>query len=219
MAARILIVDDHPLMRDGLLDLMAGESDLEVCGQADCAATALAAVATLQPDVVVLDLTLGSDDGIALLATLHAQNLSLKILVLSMHDECLFAERILAMGARGYLMKEAASEVFLFALRTVIAGGRYVKPEFAARLFVQGPHSNRPQFPESPLTARERDVLRLVARGLGTQDIAKQLLMNVKTVDTHRRNMRAKLGLATAADLVRYGMLWESGSTEPPTDV
>ena len=109
MAARILIVDDHPLMREGLIELIAGHADLEVCGEADSVAGALAAIDALHPDVVVLDLTLGQDDGVALVATLHARSPLLPILVLSMHDETVYAEKLLSLGARGYVMKQEAA--------------------------------------------------------------------------------------------------------------
>jgi len=217
MPARILIVDDHPLMREGLIELIAGHSDLEVCGEADSAASALAAIEALDPDVVVLDLTLGQDDGVALVATLHARSPLLPILVLSMHDETVYAERMLSLGARGYVMKQEASEVFLTALRKVIAGEHYVRAELAARLLARVTRTSQARVPSGQLTSREREVLRAIARGLSTQEIAKLLGMSAKTVDSHRRNMREKLGLTSAGDLVRYAMQWEpagGGETE-----
>ena len=217
MPARVLIVDDHPLMRDGLVELISGETDVAVCGEADSAATALAAIGTLNPDVVVLDLTLGADDGVALVATIHERSPLLPILVLSMHDETLYAERLLGLGARGYVMKQEASEVFLFALRKLVAGEHYVRPELAARLFSRVSRAHSQQ--ANQLTEREREVLRAIARGLGTQEIAKTLGMSAKTVDSHRRNMREKLGLASASDLVRYAMQWESNAGKPPSGV
>ena len=216
MAARILIVDDHPLMREGLIALIAGHTDLEVCGEADSAAGAVAAIDALHPDVVVLDLTLGQDDGVALVATLHARSPSLPILVLSMHDETVYAEKMLSLGARGYVMKQEASEVFLTALRKVIAGEHYVRAELAARLLARATRANQARVPSGQLTAREHEVLRAIARGLSTQEIAKLLGMHAKTVDSHRRNMREKLGLTSAGDLVRYAMQWESGASEQP---
>jgi DNA-binding NarL/FixJ family response regulator len=219
MPARVLIVDDHPLMRDGLVELISGETDVAVCGEADSAASALAAIGALDPDVVVLDLTLGADDGVALVATIHERAPALPILVLSMHDETLYAERLLGLGARGYVMKQEASEVFLLALRKLIAGEHYVRPELAARLFSRVSRANSPQAPANQLTEREREVLRAIARGFGTQEIAKSLGMSAKTVDSHRRNMREKLGLASASDLVRYAMQWESGAGKPPSGV
>jgi DNA-binding NarL/FixJ family response regulator len=218
MAARILIVDDHPLMREGLLELIANEPDIEVCGEADSAASALAAIETLQPDVVVLDLTLGEDDGIALVETIHLRAPSLPILVLSMHDEALYAERLISLGARGYVMKQEAADVFLHALRKLIAWEHYVTPELAARLFTRAARANAQHGLAGQLTEREREVLRALAQGLGTREIAELLRMSGKTVDSHRRNMREKLGLSSAGDLVRYAIQWASSSGRPPTD-
>jgi len=210
MAARILIVDDHPLLREGLVELIARHPDLEVCGEADSTATALAAIDALNPDIVVLDLTLGHDDGVALVATLHARSPLLPILVLSMHDETVYAEKMLTLGARGYVMKQEASEVFLLALRKVIAGEIYVRPELTARLLARAARSSQSQAPVGQLTAREHEVLTAIARGLSTQETAKVLGMSAKTVDSHRRNMREKLGLTSAGELVRYAMRWQS---------
>ncbi len=210
MAARILIVDDHPLLREGLAELIARQPDIEVCGEADSTATALAAIDALDPDVVVLDLTLGHDDGVALVSTLHARSPLLPILVLSMHDETVYAEKMLTLGARGYVMKQEASEVFLLALRKVISGEIYVRPELTARLLARAARSSQSQAPAGQLTAREHEVLTAIARGLSTQETAKELGMSAKTVDSHRRNMREKLGLTSAGELVRYAMRWES---------
>ena len=215
MAARILIVDDHPLMREGLSQLLAGQSDLEVCGEADSAAGALAAIDSLHPDVVVLDLTLGQDDGVALVATVHSRSPLLPILVLSMHDETVYAEKMLSLGARGYVMKQEASEVFLIALRKVIAGEHYVRAELAARLLARAARAKQSQVPAGQLTTREHEVLRAIARGLSTQEIATLLGMSAKTVDSHRRNMREKLGLSSAGELVRYALQWESADVDP----
>jgi DNA-binding NarL/FixJ family response regulator len=208
--AKVLVVDDHPLMREGLNELIAAEADLEICGEADSAAGALQAVELLNPDVVVLDLTLGSDDGVALVGTLRQRWPALPILVLSMHDEAVYGERLLAMGVRGYVMKQEASLVILTALRKVIAGEHYVSAALAGRLYARMSRVRDTSQPTDVLTQREREVLRQIARGQSTQDIAVTLGMSAKTVDSHRRNMREKLGLASAADLVRYAVQWAS---------
>ena len=210
---RVLVVDDHPLMREGLTQLLSGEPDFEICEEADSAATALAAVQRLQPEVVVLDLTLGSDDGLAVLRTLREQYPAVRVLVLSMHDEMLYAERLLAMGAHGYVMKQESPEVFLAALRKVSAGEHFVTPAVGSRLFgkLARLREQAPAKGGDRLTGRERDVLREVGRGLGTQEIAAALGMSAKTVDSHRRNIREKLGLASAGDLVRYAVRWAEG--------
>jgi DNA-binding NarL/FixJ family response regulator len=210
---RVLIVDDHPLMREGLNQLLSGEPDFEICGEADSAATALAAVQRLQPEVVVLDLTLGGDDGLVVLRTLQEHYPAARVLVLSKHDEMLYAERLLAMGAHGYVMKQESPEVFLAALRKVSAGEHFVTAAVGSRLFGKLARL-REQSPASGgdrLTGRERDVLREVARGLGTREIAATLGMSAKTVDSHRRNIREKLGLGSAGDLVRYAVRWAEG--------
>jgi DNA-binding NarL/FixJ family response regulator len=213
--AKILIVDDHPLMREGLNELFVTEGDLEVCGEADSAAGALKAIELLSPDVVVLDLTLGSDDGVALVGTLRLRWPALPILVVSMHDEAVYGERLLAMGVRGYVMKQEASQVILTALRKVIAGEHYVSAALAGRLYARMTRTRDTSQPTDALTQREREVLHQIARGQSTQDIAVALGMSAKTVDSHRRNMREKLGLASAADLVRYAVQWASEDDGP----
>jgi DNA-binding NarL/FixJ family response regulator len=213
--AKVLIVDDHPLMREGLNELLAAEADFEVCGEADSAASALKAIELLSPEVVVLDLTLGADDGVALVGTLRQRWPALPILVLSMHDEAVYGERLLAMGVRGYVMKQEASQVILTALRKVIAGEHYVSAALAGRLYARMTRTRDAAKPTDVLTQREREVLRQIARGQSTQDIAVALGMSAKTVDSHRRNMREKLGLASAADLVRYAVQWASEGDGP----
>lgn len=207
---RILVVDDHPLMREGLFQLLSGEPDFQLCGEADSAAAALAAVERLTPDVVVLDLTLGNDDGLEVVRSLHAQHPAVRILVLSMHDEMLYAERLLALGAHGYVMKQESPEVFLGALRKVAAGDHFVSAAVGSRLFGKLARLREPGAVRGGdrLTDREHDVLREVAKGLGTQEIAVALGMSAKTVDSHRRNIREKLGLESAGDLVRYAVRW-----------
>lgn len=216
--ARILLVDDHPLMREGLFELLSAEADFTVCGEADSAERALAAIELTTPDAVVLDLTLGADDGVALVGELHARWPLLRILVLSMHDESLYAERLLALGAHGYVMKQEPADVFLAALRRVIGGEHHVSNALATRLYGRLARARAAPHSIDGLTDREREVLRQVARGLGTAEIANALAMSAKTVDSHRRNIREKLGLHSASDLVRYAVQWES-TTEPALHV
>jgi DNA-binding NarL/FixJ family response regulator len=211
---RVLIVDDHPLMREGLQQLISAEPDMLVCGDAADAVGAKQAATALRPDVVVLDLTLGSDDGIALVQELRALVPELKILVVSMHDEALYAERLIALGARGYVMKQEPAEVFIGALRRVALGDHHISAALATRLY--GRLARQRGTPATGhaaadgLTEREREVLRAIARGCSTQEIAAELGMSAKTVDSHRRNIREKLGLGSAGDLVRYAVQWES---------
>ena len=213
--ANVLIVDDHPLMREGLNELLAAEPDLRICGEADSAVGALSAIELLHPDVVVLDLTLGSDDGVALVGTLRRRWPQLPILVLSMHDEAVYGERLLAMGVRGYVMKQEAAQVILTALRKVLAGEHFVSPALASRLYSRVTRGRDTGHGMEVLTPREREVLQQIARGQSTQDIAVTLGMSAKTVDSHRRNLREKLGLATSTDLVRYAVQWASADDRP----
>ncbi len=215
MISTVLIVDDHPLMREGLRELLAGEPDIQVCGEADSAAGTIQAVEALQPTVVLLDITLGTDDGVALVEVLHKRWPSLAILMLSMHDEALYGERLLTMGVRGYLMKQEAPQVIVTALRKVIAGEHYVSPSLASHLYARVQRVRDTGAPLDALTPREQQVLKEIARGRETKEIAVALGMSAKTVDSHRRNMREKLGLATAADLVRYAVRWAETDTGP----
>lgn len=218
---RVLIVDDHPLMREGLRELIGAEPDMLVCGDAADAAGALKAVESLRPDVVVLDITLGSDDGIALVRDLPARVPNLRILVVSMQDEALYAERLIALGARGYVMKQEPADVFIGALRRVAQGEHHVSAALATRLYGRlARHRGAPAAatPTDGLTEREREVLRAVARGRTTREIATDLGMSAKTVDSHRRNIREKLGLGSAGDLVRYAVQWESTDGVSPGD-
>jgi DNA-binding NarL/FixJ family response regulator len=207
---RILIVDDHPVMREGLAGLLAQHSDLQICAQAGSIAAALEEIGRSRPDVVVLDLTLGAEDGVDLIVKLREQNSPVRILVLSMHDELLYAERLLSMGVQGYIMKQEASTEFLRALRKVAAGDVYVSNAVNARLLEQISR-HRPRAAGSgldTLTAREGEVLTLTGRGRTTREIAQALGMSEKTVDSHRRNIREKLGLHTSGELLRYAFRW-----------
>lgn len=207
MTTRVLLVDDHPLLREGLRELLRTETDFEVCGEAETIAEATQAIEDLHPDLLVVDLTLATEDGVDLITMAAERWPSVRILVLSMHDESLYAERLLQLGAHGYLMKHESAAVLLAALRKVAAGERFVSPALSPRLL------NKTSARESPqnaggLTEREFEVLSAIAKGLGTQEIAASLQMSSKTVDSHRRNIREKLGLRTATDLVRYAIRW-----------
>jgi DNA-binding NarL/FixJ family response regulator len=212
----VVLVDDHPVLRDGLSLLLAEQPDFEVVGEAEDADTALEVIERTQPQVVVLDLTLRGRDAISLLPELGRRWPTLRTLVLSMHEESLYAERLLASGARGYVMKQEPPAEFLRALRRVAAGELHVSAAMGDRLVarVRGGALSRAGGAAEALTEREREVLRAVARGLGTQEISRELEMSPKTVDSHRRNIRDKLGLANARDLVRYAVRWVADS--PP---
>ena len=204
----VVLVDDHPVVRDGLVYLLGEQPDFEVVGQAEDADTALAVIARSAPGVVVLDLSLKGQQAIALLASLRERWPQLRILILSMHDEDIYAERLLALGAHGYVMKQEEPVEFLRALRRVAAGEVHLSPTVAARVESRQHRGAQAAAPHARLTPRERDVLALVAKGLGTREMSVKLGMSAKTVDSHRRNIRDKLGLANSRDLVRYAVRW-----------
>jgi DNA-binding NarL/FixJ family response regulator len=205
----VVLVDDHPIVRDGLAYLLAEQPDFVVVGEAEDPDAAMEVIARTSPGVVVLDLSLQGREAIPLLASLRERWPRLRILVLSMHDENLYAERLLALGAHGYVMKQEEPSEFLRALRRVAAGEIHVSKTIAERVLSRLQLRAQPVgAPGAGLTVRERDVLRLVARGLDTREISTQLGMSPKTVDTHRRNIREKLGLTNARDLVRYAVRW-----------
>lgn len=205
----VVLVDDHPVVRDGLAYLLAEQPDFDVVGQAEDPETALAVIERTGPRVLVLDLKLQGLDAIPLLVTLRERWPQLRILILSMHDEGLYAERMLALGAHGYVMKQEDPAEFLRALRRVAGGEIHVSANVAERALSR--LRGRAQSADSTglgLTARERDVLGLLARGLGTREISVELGISAKTVDSHRRNIRGKLGLANARELLRYAVRW-----------
>lgn len=205
----VVLVDDHPVVRDGLAYLLAEQPDFDVVGQAEDPETALEVIERTGPRVLVLDLKLQGQDAIPLLVTLRERWPQLRILILSMHDEGLYAERMLALGAHGYVMKQEDPAEFLRALRRVAGGEIHVSANVAERALSR--LRGRAQSADSTglgLTARERDVLGLLARGLGTREISVELGISAKTVDSHRRNIRGKLGLANARELLRYAVRW-----------
>ncbi len=207
---RILIVDDHPIIRRGLTELVDQEEDLVVCGEASNAAGALGAIKTLQPDMVIMDYSLPGRSGLDLTKDIQAQNPSLPILFLSMHDESLYAERVLRAGARGYIMKQEAPEKVISAMRTILAGEVYVSDGMAkklvSRLISGGPRAGTSEIQR--LSDREVEVLRLIGQGNGTGQIADMLHLSTKTVETHRANIKVKLNLRSAVELRKYAIQW-----------
>ena len=202
---RVLLVDDHPIVRQGLSRILANEPGLAVCGEAESVREARQAVRDLEPDVVVVDLSLKEGDGIELVRELRAHHPALPLLVLSMHDELVYAGRLLAAGANGYIMKHAASEQFIGALRQVLEGGTYLSE--AARASRAG-RGGTPGSPVDALSNRELQVLQMVGRGLSSRQVAEALHLSVKTVETHRQRIKGKLGLRTGAQLVQFAANW-----------
>jgi len=214
---RVFLVDDHPLMREGLAVIINRQPDLEVSGDASNAAAAMAALPHAKPDLIVTDLTMPGGSGMELIKNVRAILPAIPVLVLSMHDEMLYAERSLHAGARGYLMKDAGSEKVLEAIRLVLDGQVYVSPQMNRRLLdgMAGPAPDAS--PIASLSPREFEVFQMIGRGLSTKEVAAQLLLSHKTVEAHRANIRAKLQLDDAISLMYHATRWvESQKATPP---
>ena len=203
---RIVLADDHPIVLNGLRSLIAAESDLELVGEASSGAEALRMIREKSPDVAVLDITMPELNGIALSRRLLHELGSLKILILTLHEDRAYLRQAIEAGVRGYVLKRSAAEGLVQAIRAVVTGGLYVDPAIANRLFDstprQGTGSRNGRMPD--LTDREGDVLRLVALGYTNKEIARQLDVGVKSVETYKSRGVEKLGLKTRAELVRY---------------
>lgn len=213
--SRVLIVDDHPLVCEGLLHLIRQQADLECCGQAGSRFAAQQLLASTSPHLVIVDIRLQGGDGLELLKYIKAQHPNSMTLVVSQCDEQLYAERALKAGARGYLMKERATEEVLTAIRTVLAGGLYVSPKIAT-LALENMIGARPGNSNRAvhnLTDRELQVLQLLGSGLGSRKVAARLFLSVKTVETHRENIKHKLGLGSAPELIRFATDWLNGQS------
>lgn len=209
-AKRVLIVDDHPMMRQGLAQLIDNEPDLKVCAEADNGAQALDLMVGQKLDLVLLDISLPDKNGLELIKDIRAVKPELPILIVSMHDEALYAERVLRAGARGYIMKQEGGIKLLQAIRQVLTGKIYVSEKMSARI-LETFSGHRPAAAASPvarLSDREFEVFQLIGQGRGTKDIAQHLNLSVKTVEVHRAKIKEKLGIATATDLVRYAVRW-----------
>lgn len=207
---RVLIVDDHPVFRHGISALINAEPDLEVCGEASSSSSALEAMRQLKPDVALLDISLPGTNGIELIKLMKAENPKLPLLMLSMHDESLYALRALKAGALGYVMKAEALTHVLDALRKALLGEIYVSPRLSERLIFQAIQSvdGGTGSPVDRLSDRELEVLELLGRGLGTKEIAAQLHLSVKTIETHRAHIKEKLGFRDAGEMVRFAIDW-----------
>jgi len=217
-ARRVFIVDDHPIVRQGLRRMIDLEPDLTVCGEADSERQARALLRSVAPDVVIVDLSLTDGDGIELVRDLHAQHPLLPLLVLSMHDELIYAQRLLSAGASGYIMKRAASDQLLSALRLVLEGGIYLSDALADATGTLPRDTGRVLSEANPvdrLSNRELQVLSLIGRGLSSRETAGTLGVSVKTVESHRQSLKRKLHLATNALLLRYAINWYAAQPEP----
>ncbi len=207
---RVLLVDDHPFMRAGLGQLIERQPDLEVGGEAGNPVEAFQQLARVKPDLVLTDLTMPGRSGLEFIKDLRAAHADLAILVISMHDEAVYAERVIRAGARGYIMKEAGGENLLAAIRQVLRGEIYVSPRMASRL-LEALSGNRPRGSHSPieqLSDREFEVFQLIGQGKSTRDIAAQLHLSTKTVDVHRSHIKEKLALTDTTSLIRHAVRW-----------
>jgi DNA-binding NarL/FixJ family response regulator len=207
---RIVIVDDHPLVRSGFVQLISDEPDLEVCGEAADEARALQVVGATRPDMVIVDLSLAGGSGMTLIERIKTHHSEVGMLVVSMHDESLFAERVLAAGALGYLNKQEAPSNIIRAIRRVLAGKVYVSDKLARRLLdgLAGAAGTQEQSPMDRLSNRELEVFELIGRGMTTGKIADHLGLSTKTIEAHRENIKKKLGLLTGQELTRRAMHW-----------
>lgn len=213
---RIVIVEDHPVFRAGLKELIETEADLQVCGEADTATKAMQIVARETPDLAIVDITLKGRSGIELIKNLHHDHPDLKMLVLSMHHESLYAERAFRAGANGYIMKEETSASIIEAIRSVERGEQYASRQFMASVFnkyLSHPKDDT-RSPIDRLTHRELEVFRLLGMGMTTRAIASRLDLSVKTIGTYRERIKTKLDLQNASDLVHAATRWlEQGNS------
>ena len=207
---KVFLVDDHPLVREWLTQLIQREDDLEVCGEADDAPEAVAGIEQTRPDIVIADISLKKTHGLELVKDLQSRLPSLPVLILSMHDESLYAERVLRAGARGYITKQEATKKILFAIRQVLSGQIYVSEAMATRMLHklvlgrQQEHSS----PIERLTDRELEVFQLIGRGQGTRRIAEELHLGIKTVESYRARIKEKLKLTDGTQLLQQAIQW-----------
>jgi DNA-binding NarL/FixJ family response regulator len=212
IATRVFLVDDHPLVRESLASLIAKQGDLAVCGEAATASAALAAIGAARPDVAIVDLSLDGRSGLELIKDLKALHPQVAVLVLSMHDEELYAERALRAGARGYIMKREATRNVILAIRRVQQGEIYLSPRAAAALaqkLVTGPPAAATEPPVSRLSDRELEVFRQLGAGQATRQIAASMNVSAKTVQAYCARIKEKLGLVSSTQLLREAIRWQ----------
>jgi DNA-binding NarL/FixJ family response regulator len=207
MPHKVLLIDDHPIVRQGLALFINREPDLVVCGDADGAASGMQAIRETTPDFVVLDISLSGPDGLELLKTLRTEYPNLPVLVLSMHDESVYAERALRAGANGYIMKQEATEKVLIAIRHILRGDVYLSERLTRRMLQQFVHGSiSPRDPLAKLSDRELEVYRLIGAGHGTRQIADELHVSTKTVESYQAHIKEKLSLRNARELVQHAI-------------
>ena len=204
---RIFLVDDHTILRDGLRRLLEAEPDLTVCGEAENAKKAKEQIQRTSPEIAIIDISIPGSDGIELVKDLRTHFPKLKMLMLSMHDEQLYAERALRAGAMGYIMKQAPTEALLIAVRNVLADKRYLSSPMATQ-FVESFVGQKRSLasPTKSLSDRELEIVRLLGKGFTTAEVARELGISGKTVESHRGNLRRKLNLRSGSELLRFAL-------------
>ncbi len=204
----ILIVDDHPVFRAGLTALVNLESDLAIAGEAHDAAQAMSAIESLRPDLVLMDMSLPGKSGLELLKDVRAMHPGLPVLIISMHDESIYAERVLKAGGRGYIMKQAGPDKVIEAVRRVLEGRVFVSERISAQILDAMSDTRDKSAGTGKLTDREFEVLGLIGQGKEPHEIARLLHLSIKTVDTHRGHIKQKLGLRNGTELIHYATRW-----------
>lgn len=207
-AARILIVEDHPVVRRGLVELINAEPDLKVCGEADDAPAAVQLLGQTHPDLVMIDISLKRGNGIDLVKQIKARDSQVKLLVTSVHDESLYAERALRAGAMGYVNKSEPIPTILNAIRQVLRGRIFLSMPMVNRMLQSPTPEAIEESPISSLSDRELQVFELISRGLTTREIASKLLLSIKTIETHRDHIRMKLKLKNSTELIHHAVQW-----------
>jgi DNA-binding NarL/FixJ family response regulator len=226
MKRTVFVVDDHPIVREGLAQMINRESDLAVCGEAHEMHGALQMIEALKPDILIVDISLNGPDGLDLLKNIRAKDPSLPVLILSMHDESIYAERALRAGANGYIMKQEATEKVLVALRRILSREIYVSSRVASKMlqqFVGASSTSARHSPVDDLSDRELEVLRLMGDGHATRQIAEELHLSIKTVESYQAHLKEKLSLKNLRELVQYAIQWaitekESGRARVPVE-
>ena len=207
----VLVVDDHPLMRQGLSLLINQQQDMQVCAEAEEAQAAMQALAQKKPDIVILDISLNGPDGLELLKSIRVSHPDLPVLILSMHDEAIYAERALRARANGYIMKQEATEKVLVAMRRILNGDIYLSDRMQNKMlhqFIDGAPSMI-QSRIASLSDRELEVFRLIGEGRATREIAEELHLSIKTVETYQAHIKEKLALRSARELIQHAIQWK----------
>lgn len=207
----VLVVDDHPLMRQGLALLINQQQDMQVCGEAEEAQAAMRAIVQRRPDIIILDISLNGPDGLEVLKSIRATDPDLPVLILSMHDEAIYAERALRARANGYIMKQEATEKVLVAVRRILNGDIYLSDRMSNKMLQQyiGGAPSMIQSRIAALSDRELEVFRLIGEGRATRAIAEELHLSIKTVETYQAHLKEKLALRTGRELIQHAIQWK----------